>query len=50
MSVIVRGAIGLYERDGAYQLYATDIVPEGAGTMAVALEQLKKKTYGRRIV
>jgi len=43
MSVIVSGSIGVYERDGAYQLYVNDIIPEGAGAAGVALEQLKKK-------
>ena len=43
MSVIVSGSISVYERDGAYQLYANDIIPEGAGKASAALEQLKKK-------
>lgn len=43
MSVVVSGSISVYERDGAYQLYANDIIPEGAGKASAALEQLKKK-------
>jgi exodeoxyribonuclease VII large subunit len=43
MSVIVSGSIGVFERDGAYQLYVNDIIPEGAGKANVALEQLKNK-------
>ena len=43
MAVIVSGSISVYERDGAYQLYVTDIQPDGAGAASVALEQLKKK-------
>ena len=43
MSVVVSGSIGVYERDGAYQLYVNDIIPEGAGEAGAALEQLKKK-------
>lgn len=43
MSVIVSGSIGVFERDGAYQLYVNDIIPEGAGKANAALEQLKKK-------
>ena len=43
MSVIVSGSIGVYERDGVYQIYANDIVPDGAGAVNAALEQLKKK-------
>jgi len=43
MSVIVSGSISVYERDGVYQLYVNDILPEGAGKAGLALEQLKKK-------
>lgn len=43
MSVIAAGSLGVFERDGAYQLYVNDIIPEGAGKANVALEQLKKK-------
>ena len=43
MSVICRGSINVFERDGAYQLYVNDILPEGTGAAGVALEQLKKK-------
>ena len=43
MAVVVSGSISVYERDGAYQLYVNDILPEGAGKAGAALEQLKKK-------
>jgi len=43
MKVICRGRIGVYERDGVYQLYADDMIPEGAGALAAAFEQLKNK-------
>lgn len=43
MSVVVSGSISVFERDGAYQLYVNDIIPEGAGAASVALEQLKRK-------
>ena len=43
MSVIVSGSVNVYERDGVYQIYVNDIMPEGAGAANVALEQLKKK-------
>lgn len=43
MSVIVSGSVSVFERDGVYQLYVTDIQPDGAGAVSIALEQLKKK-------
>ena len=43
MSVIVSGSVSVYERDGVYQIYVNDIMPEGAGAANAALEQLKKK-------
>jgi len=43
MAVIVSGSIGVYERDGVYQFYVNDIIPDGAGNANNALEQLKKK-------
>lgn len=43
MAVVASGSIAVYERDGVYQLYVNDIIPEGAGKASVALEQLKKK-------
>ena len=43
MSVTATGRISVYPRDGAYQLYATDLMPEGAGDLQVAFEQLKAK-------
>lgn len=43
MAVVVSGSVSVYERDGVYQLYVNDIVPEGAGKAGAALEQLKKK-------
>ena len=43
MAVVAAGSISAYERDGVYQLYVNDIIPEGAGKASIALEQLKKK-------
>lgn len=43
MSVVVSGSLGVFERDGVYQIYVNDIIPDGAGKESVALEQLKKK-------
>jgi len=41
--VIVGGAIDVYERDGKYQLYAKQIVLDGAGLLYEKFEQLKKE-------
>ena len=43
MSVICRGRVSLYERDGSYQFYADEMIPEGIGDLAVAFEQIKEK-------
>ncbi len=43
MSVIVMGSIQVFERDGVYQVYATDIQPDGIGAAYLAVEQLKEK-------
>lgn len=43
MSVIVRGRISVYERQGRYQLYVEEIQEAGIGALYLAFEQLKKK-------
>lgn len=43
MGVIVFGRISVYAPSGQYQLYATDIQPDGVGALYVAFEQIKKK-------
>ena len=43
MGVTVWGRVSVYPRDGAYQLYATQIMPEGTGDLQIAFEQLKAK-------
>ncbi|MDI6906771.1 MAG: exodeoxyribonuclease VII large subunit [Thermoanaerobacterales bacterium] len=43
LAVVARGAIGLYERDGQYQLYVEEVEPEGVGAYYAALEQLKAR-------
>lgn len=41
--VIVSGYISVFERDGQYQLYASDMQPDGLGSLHLAFEQLKEK-------
>lgn len=43
MKVIVNGRVTVFERDGVYQIYVENMIPDGAGALAVAFEQLKKK-------
>lgn len=43
MSVICIGRVTVYPRDGAYQLYCTQMTPYGVGDLAAAYEQLKAK-------
>ncbi|MEG6510897.1 exodeoxyribonuclease VII large subunit [Desulforamulus ruminis] len=43
MSVIIRGYLSVYERDGSYQLYAEEMEPEGIGALYIAFEQMKQK-------
>ncbi len=43
MGVTAFGRVGVYPRDGAYQLYVSDLRPLGMGDLAVAFEQLKAK-------
>ncbi len=42
MNVVCFGRIGVYEKDGAYQLYVKGMQPKGIGELALAYEQLKE--------
>ena len=42
-SIIVSGSIGVYERDGRYQLYARKITKEGSGRLYEEYEKMKKR-------
>lgn len=42
-SVIVLGSISVYERDGKYQMYAREILLDGAGVLHQRFEELKKQ-------
>ena len=43
MGVTAFGRVSVYPRDGVYQLYCTQLMPEGTGDLQVAFEQLKAK-------
>lgn len=45
MKVVVTGRVSVFPRDGAYQLYAEEMIPEGAGDLAAAFEQLKARLH-----
>lgn len=45
MKVIASGYISVYDRDGIYQLYVKNLLPEGVGERTLALEELKRKLY-----
>ncbi len=41
--VVAYGRVGVYERSGVYQLYATDLEPAGLGQALAELERLKQR-------
>lgn len=43
MQVIAVGKISVFERDGVYQLYIEDMMPNGVGNLNLAFEKLKDK-------
>ncbi len=43
MKVIVLGTVGVYERDGVYQIYCKAMQEDGKGNLYVAFEKLKAK-------
>ena len=46
MKVVAFGRIGVFPRDGAYQLYCSELSAAGVGDLYVAFEQLKAKLEG----
>ena len=43
MKVVVSGKVSVFPRDGAYQIYVSNIIPQGVGDLHIAYEQLKEK-------
>ena len=43
MQVVLVGRVSLYEKDGQYQFYAEQMLPVGAGELALKFEQTKAK-------
>ncbi|WP_094603304.1 Exodeoxyribonuclease 7 large subunit [Sporomusa silvacetica DSM 10669] len=43
MKVVAFGQITVFERDGQYQLYAEQLIPDGVGELSIAFNQLKEK-------
>lgn len=41
--VLVHGAVGVYEQQGAYQLYVNEVFPVGIGELYVQFERLKTR-------
>ena len=43
MKVLVTGKISVFEDNGGYQIYVSDMLEDGIGNLYIAYEQLKKK-------
>ena len=43
--VIVLGSVSVYERDGRYQVYAKEIVLDGAGLLYAKIHKARKKSW-----
>ncbi len=43
LSVICKGRISLYEKDGTYQFYVEEILPIGEGALAIEFEKIKER-------
>lgn len=45
MKVILYGRVSLFPKSGQYQVYVTNMQPDGVGALAVAFEQLKRRLH-----
>ncbi len=43
MKVLVHGNVSVYEKTGEYQLYASDMEPDGIGSLYLAFEERKRR-------
>lgn len=43
LKVVAFGQVTVFERDGQYQLYADQLIPDGVGELSLAFNQLKEK-------
>ncbi len=43
MKVIVHGRVSVFPRDGQYQIYVDEMLPDGVGALYMAYEQLRRK-------
>lgn len=43
MKVIVHGRVSAFPRDGQYQIYVDEMIPDGVGSLYMAYEQLRRK-------
>jgi exodeoxyribonuclease VII large subunit len=43
MTVTLYGRVSLYPRDGSYQIYVSNMIPDGIGDQHIAFEMLKRK-------
>lgn len=43
MKVVVKGRLSAYVRDGIYQIYVSEMTPDGKGELHAAYERLKKR-------